>query len=332
VAIFFVISAFLLYRPFVAGRFSGGAGPRIREFARRRVLRIIPAYWVALTCLAIFPGLVGVFGPHWWRYYGFLQYWFPSDQRSGLPVAWSLSVEATYYVILAVLAAAGAWLAARWRVRWLTREAAILCVLLAVAVAWQLHPVVLAQTFFQWFVWFGAGMALAIVSVALEEGRSAPRFRRLLAHHSGWCWLPVFALAIVLAFAIPTTSYQATYYVNALYALLVVVPAVFAKPRHGAVMRLLSTPVLSWLGLISYGIYLWHRPILDETRKLGTYSWLPHGNILVVMVLTLAVTVIFATTSYYLVEAPLLRLKHRSARAARPNGGLAKAAGSAHVG
>ena len=42
VAFFFVISGFLLYRPFLAARFAGRPVPRIRDYARRRVLRILP--------------------------------------------------------------------------------------------------------------------------------------------------------------------------------------------------------------------------------------------------------------------------------------------------
>ena len=74
VILFFVISGFLLYRPFVAAR-APRAGPRpsTARYARRRVLRIVPAYWVALTVLAVFPGIAGVFSDDWWRYYFFLQ-------------------------------------------------------------------------------------------------------------------------------------------------------------------------------------------------------------------------------------------------------------------
>ena len=53
--VFFVLSGFLLLRPFIAGE------PSLARYARRRVLRILPPYWTALTLLAIFPGIVGVF-------------------------------------------------------------------------------------------------------------------------------------------------------------------------------------------------------------------------------------------------------------------------------
>jgi peptidoglycan/LPS O-acetylase OafA/YrhL len=67
VVLFFVISGFLLYRPFVAARAHGRRPPDPVRYARRRALRIVPAYWVALTVLAIFPGVVGPFSRDWWR-------------------------------------------------------------------------------------------------------------------------------------------------------------------------------------------------------------------------------------------------------------------------
>src|SRR4051794_15995274 len=61
VAVFFVISGFLLYRPYVAARVAGIDGPRVGPYAWRRFLRIVPAYWVALTISALALGTAGVF-------------------------------------------------------------------------------------------------------------------------------------------------------------------------------------------------------------------------------------------------------------------------------
>ena len=72
VAIFFVLSAFLLYRPFVSARLDGRAIPRVWRYARRRALRILPAYWVALIALGLLDAehTPGVFGDQWWVYFG----------------------------------------------------------------------------------------------------------------------------------------------------------------------------------------------------------------------------------------------------------------------
>lgn len=71
VAVFFVISGFVLYRPFVSAATRRSPRIRTRPYAVRRLLRIVPAYWVALTVLAVYPGLNFVGGPL--RYYAFGQ-------------------------------------------------------------------------------------------------------------------------------------------------------------------------------------------------------------------------------------------------------------------
>jgi peptidoglycan/LPS O-acetylase OafA/YrhL len=49
VAVFFLISGFLLYRPFAAAHVAGLPSPVLGRFWVRRLLRIVPAYWLALT-------------------------------------------------------------------------------------------------------------------------------------------------------------------------------------------------------------------------------------------------------------------------------------------
>jgi peptidoglycan/LPS O-acetylase OafA/YrhL len=52
VSVFFLISGFLLYRPFAVSHFVGRDQPDAGRFWVRRLLRIVPAYWLALTVLA----------------------------------------------------------------------------------------------------------------------------------------------------------------------------------------------------------------------------------------------------------------------------------------
>jgi peptidoglycan/LPS O-acetylase OafA/YrhL len=68
--------------------------PSLVRYAQRRVLRIVPAYWLALTVLALWPGLEGVFTSESWVYYGFVQSFRVDWIFRGLAPAWSLSVEA----------------------------------------------------------------------------------------------------------------------------------------------------------------------------------------------------------------------------------------------
>ena len=69
VSVFFLISGFLLYRPFVVAHLAGAPRPRTGAFWLRRLLRIVPAYWlvlfVATSILHAGPGI----GPGGWRAY-----------------------------------------------------------------------------------------------------------------------------------------------------------------------------------------------------------------------------------------------------------------------
>ena len=72
VTIFFLISGFLLYRPFIAHRGGGPPSPATRDYAKRRLLRIYPAYWLVLTVLVIVPGVMGATESGWPAQYGLL--------------------------------------------------------------------------------------------------------------------------------------------------------------------------------------------------------------------------------------------------------------------
>jgi acetyltransferase len=90
----------------------------VPRYLRRRVLRIVPAYWVAVAVLGISPGAVGVFDEDWWRYWFFLQLYSAETLGGGIPVAWSLCVEVSFYLLLPLWTLAGrlgARSCSRWR-------------------------------------------------------------------------------------------------------------------------------------------------------------------------------------------------------------------------
>ena len=111
VALFFVLSAYLLYRPWVEARLNGSRDPDVRRYAVRRFLRIFPAYLVALVVLGLLlpDEAPGVFGGDWWAYFGLLQVYFERTDVGGLGVTWSLATELAFYITLPLLA----WAAAR---------------------------------------------------------------------------------------------------------------------------------------------------------------------------------------------------------------------------
>jgi peptidoglycan/LPS O-acetylase OafA/YrhL len=303
VAVFFVISGFVLYRPFLVHRHLGGPAIRPVGYARRRALRIVPAYWVALTLLAIYPGLTFTGGA--WRYYLFGQVYSPGTLFGGLTPAWTLCCEVAFYALLPLLALAAGRAFGRGP-HWLRGELLALGGLVLASLIlniWldRLPPAQAISHFNVAFTlpgvvdWFALGMALAALSVA---GR-LPRVRPGVAWGMAGA---VFVACVLLPQELPL--------LHALFGLLgvlLVLPAVVPEDES-PVQRVLALRPLALLGLISYGIYLWNQPIVLDLAGHG------EGSFPLLLVTSLAVTVTLAALSYRLVEAPLLRFKGKRRR------------------
>lgn len=344
VTIFFVLSGFLLYRPFVAARLEGRPRPGIGTYAVRRVARVFPAYWVALLGLGLFPGLYGVFTGNWWVYAGLLQPYAPlyragaecsaQAQGCGIVQTWSLSIEVAFYALLPLLAlGTHRLLAHRARRAQLRAEAAVLVGLALASVAcqvWTLHTAPrlgwLNTTVAATFAWFAMGMGLAVASVALAGRERDRSVARAVVDHPSACWAAAGALYAGLSLWLPATAaanglpipLQVAEHVGfGVVAVLLVLPAVFGDGAGGLPRRVLAWPPLAWLGRISYGIFLWHLLIAKELTDRGVPAHLPGSRFLTLTAMTLAVTVVVSAASWYLVERPLLDLAHRRTSGSR---------------
>jgi peptidoglycan/LPS O-acetylase OafA/YrhL len=331
VAVFFVISGFLLYRPLLAARNGDAAPIRLRDYARRRVLRIVPAYWVALTVLAIYPGLVGVFTARWWTYYGFGQDYAVRTTVDGIGPAWSLGCEVVFYAMLPLVSLALDRLGALGGRRvWWQLELAVLGGLTLASAGWRIyvdaHPGTPPSTFASTFGWFAVGMLLALASVV-------GRRRRWLGIASRYAWAGwiVAALAYMiicrglgLGGGFVFSQHQSTAQDLAVYALSGVVacglalPAAVPVARRGLIERLLGARTIAWLGLVSYGIYLYHYPVASALSGGVSSGGNATTKFLWLAPATVAITVGAAAVSYYVVERPALRFKDRRTPRAAP--------------
>ena len=309
VTIFFVISGFVLYRPFLLARVD------TQRYAWRRAMRILPAYWIALTVAGI------LFGHDIFQrplaYYGFAQIYSQDTLTGGLIQAWTLDVEVTFYVFLPLWA----WLLSRASLR---QQAYALGALAAASLAWKVA-----------FVWSGSarqvvdtpwlhslpayldtfalGMGLAILSL------SPPRVKRpvlLWGVAAVAFWLVSVKIGIGYHLFEPYTrwQYMGKHVLFAVVGGSLVAAAVLATPGRGVVGRVLGNRLALWLGLISYGIYLWHVTVLQVLEDLGFQRSLHWHPFLVVTAVTLVATSAVAAASWYLAERPLLSLTPRRAR------------------
>jgi peptidoglycan/LPS O-acetylase OafA/YrhL len=333
VAVFFAISGFLLYRPLLAARIGAGPPIGLRDYARRRVLRIVPAYWVALTVLALYPGLPGLFGHRWWVYYGFGQDYSVRTVVSGIGPAWSLGCEVVFYALLPLYSLALGRLAGlAGRRLWWQLEVAVLGLLTAASFLWRAHvvhhPSLSPSTAASTVGWFAVGMALALASVTFGE-RPEGRLRAL-ARYAGWGW--VLAAGAYLALCrglglgggfvfferLSVAQDLGVYALSGAVAVGLLLPAVFWSGRPSLTSRVLGAPLAGWLGLVSYGIYLYHQPIASAlnggVRSGGDsalrFLWLAPS--------TAAIAISAAALSYCVLERPILRFKDRRLRRPRP--------------
>jgi peptidoglycan/LPS O-acetylase OafA/YrhL len=79
-----------------------------------------------------------------------------------------------------------------------------------------------------------------------------------------------------------------------------VICALVCQPNH-PLARAMKWRPLTWLGMLSYSIYLWQQPFLGPVQPIWMFK--PPGNYLTVL--------IFAAASFYFIERPFLRLKSR---------------------
>ena len=302
VPIFFVLSGYLLFGPWVRAARAGRPSPSLGRYAWHRVRRIMPAYVV--TVLAAFTLYhfheAGPNPGHTW--YGLLRnlsltqiytdgYMF-SHIHQGLTQMWSLAVEVAFYVALPLIAYAVLVVLCRrqWR-PWLTLAG--LTAFASISPAWMVY-VHTAQHLPDgarlwlpgYLAWFIGGMMLTVLA--------AMRVRCY--------WFVALPLVVVSYFIVstpvagePTTSptglaqaiVKTIFY--AVIATLVVAPP--ALGDNGLYERLLSSRPMVWLGEISYEIFLVHLVIMELAMTQVLHWRVYTGNALVLFAVTLGLTI-----------------------------------------
>ncbi len=336
VTIFFLLSGFLLFRPWSKAAMTGTSGPATRTYFRRRLWRILPAYLLlVVVVLAVMPG-IEVHPKHWIAHLTLTQIYWPNLLINGLTQSWSLATELSFYLVLPI----AAWSVSRRHSGDVDastrRQLWMLAVWVGVTFVWLLmRTTTPAQDFpvlNMWLPnfldWFAAGMFFAVVHNRLQLP-DAPRWmRRLnaLADDVGVCLLVATAL-----FLLATTPVAGPYtfgegstsqaflrhylYLGASAAL--VMPGFLGTEGWGQWRQFLAGPLMSYLGTISYGIFLWHLFVLETgSRLIGITSFT--GWFWLLWPLTVVGTVLFAHVSYVLVERPAQEYSHRRTAAPPP--------------
>jgi peptidoglycan/LPS O-acetylase OafA/YrhL len=336
VAVFFVISGFLLYRPFVAARLDGRSAPGARPYFWRRALRILPAYWLALT-LTIFVLHVPKQVPetsHLFLYYGLFHLYDVNTVVGPILSSYTLVTEVAFYLFLP----AYAYALVRLRGSAERQVRAELLVLAGLFVASGCYRAVVTFEDYDpqragqlqnwlpgWIDAFAIGMALAVVSAWYGRRRARAPFGLGRRGAPALCWALAAAFFVTISLWIGRpypgpnffTHFEdlGIHYFYLAVAFFFLLPGIFGRPSAGRIRRLLQTRAVVALGLVSYGLYLWNESVIE---KFVQWTGRAHPNrfpdttplwemLAVVFVVTLAI----ATVSYVVVERPVLRLKNR---------------------
>jgi peptidoglycan/LPS O-acetylase OafA/YrhL len=328
VAIFFVLSGFLLSRPWLARAALDLPPPAARPYFLKRLLRIYPVYLVtAVAALALLAENDEASLQTWVGNLLVAAPYVEDELPHGLTHMWSLTVEIAFYVLLPVLMTVALG-ARRVRLHRL-RLHLLLLAMVATAVVWHLYLVEVLDARSSggpglwlpgYLAWFAAGIWLALLHVDVQQGRTSRMAGWVvrLAHLPGTCWAMVAGLMLVVATPIagpvmfvagsPAQSLTKNL-VYALVAALVVLSGVFAD-TSGGFGRALSVRPLRRLGHISYSIFCIHLIVLALLFDLTSYDVFT-GSGLEVWALTLVLTLVASELLYRFVEDPFMRLSDR---------------------
>ena len=320
VSLFYAISGFLLYQPFLRARLRGehlALGP----YLVRRAARIIPAYWLALVVIGLAGGSEDLFT---WN--GVVNYFFfgeiyttlnldhliHAQARTGDPlrladenayfvlsgnpvqVAWTLCVEVSFYLFLPVWS----WLMAKAvgrRSNPIRSEVAVLVAVAVASLAWQIWVLTRVPNveFEPWLMIlpssidiFAVGMILACLSTVVKE-RGWPKLLRSAGSRASAWWLTAGIGYLILTSlesrynTDPAKSLFSLTYTDFLHfermvwafaylglVILILTPAVVGDGAKSRVSRFLTWRYTVWVGLVSYGLYLWHVWILEKLSDL----------------------------------------------------------------
>lgn len=330
---FFVLSGYLLARPFWTALDACEPMPSIRTYALRRAARILPGFWLALVVcfllsflllgatldgtlvLRFFAGLFLVADLHWVT-------WFPVEFN---PPLWSIGCEITSYALLPLclwalfkLPFARGWWA---RLAWVVVIAAIVGAqqllityvspgtvgrgwengLIGGAMVWwpNYNPVA-------FYAMFAIGALAGGVQVQLARFRSLLFDAVALAGIALAAWTISFHFPAPDAFGLANIPYGFPWFPIGVAMVLVATPSSVVLPR------ITETAPIAYVAQVSFGVYIWHYFLMEVVRVLwqpayiywgmrdvGQWAWISAGVVVAAFVI--------ATVSYRFMEEPVIR-------------------------
>jgi peptidoglycan/LPS O-acetylase OafA/YrhL len=310
VDLFFVLSGFLITSVLLRERWKTGR-ISLRNFYVRRTLRLMPALVVLLVVYSVIPPFRNLPGHFWPVLFSafYVMDWveaFDLGPQQYLPHTWSLGVEEQFYLLWpAVLI----FLLPRFKLR---GRLLVLTGIIVVIVAWRTGLIIEGASGQRTYYAFDTRLDTILIGCALAlwlaEGKASSRLAFIAAKAAPWLMAAVFAIAVMYETQ-PDLNAGHSLFLNTIgFTLLaclcaaIILGAVNGDPQTMMNVVLASAPLV-YLGRISYGVYLWHYPVLAFLTNIRN-PWLMVAS-------TFLLSIAVASVSFFLLERPFLRLKER---------------------
>lgn len=310
VTVFFVLSGFFITNSLLA-ELEQASTIDLKTFWLKRVRRILPAI---LTMTVIVVILSAIFNRvlftkacrdivsvllgfnNWWQIYNNVSYFENAGSPSPFTHTWSLAIEAQFYLLFPLL------------LLLLNRSAHKKVLIPAVTGALAVISFVLMWVMFDPSadpsrVYYGTDtrafslLCGALLSMAVRSGSADGQKKKesRIPEIVG-----IFSLAGLLYLGGAVNGYSTFWYHGGQgLASILSAAVIFAVLDSRSILgKVLSIKPLRWVGKRSYGIYLWHYPLILLIRGSGNNPWY-------LAVLEIALSMVIASYSYYYIEYPI---------------------------
>jgi peptidoglycan/LPS O-acetylase OafA/YrhL len=330
VGVFFTLSGYLI-TDILLGQWDKSGRLRLGDFWLRRARRLLPALFVMLLVVAIWvntlarsqlPGFRGdvvasaLYVSNWWYIAQHASYYAQFAPPAPLDHLWSLAVEEQFYLVWPWLVLFGVLLFGRWlgsagdadgrlstgaRYR-IAAATAVLAALSAVLMAMLYHPGTDPTRDYEGTDTRACGLLLgaALAMVWPSRRNRLPATATRLLDLAGMAGLAVIGLLVWRTNQYSPFMFRGGLVLLSLATLLVVAAVATPGSRLG---RFLGLEPLRWTGVRSYGIYLWHYPLIVLTAPALTAGGFSRPR----ATAAAAASVVIAALSWKFVEEPVRR-------------------------
>ncbi len=310
VTTFFFISGFLITRLLIAEKKSKGK-IGLKQFYIRRLIRLYPALIAMVIPTTVYFMIMGYGGPTLTEFAAALGYFTNAFQVSvrsagdALPFMswthlWSLAVEEHFYLVFPIIVAACGVVTKSLR--------NTLIAVIVIIPLWRLYiaggrlnvsasdyTYMMSDARFDSLAWG------CLLTVLLDKAGDIKKFKGLI----GWGAVGAGLALLAVSFAFRDETFRMTwrYSLQGAGLFLLFLNLYFFR-RLKFAFKILEWSPIAWIGTVSYGLYLWHYPVLDATRRLLD------SEPLIISVAVIA-SVVITAISYYGVEQPFTALRKR---------------------